>query len=130
MSNLSSIKIDGLKAIEKALSKLPEELQRTTEMAALRDGAKPILAASKNLAKQSEDEGDLMRSLGINVRKGKSGSTRGIYTARIGARKGFSRVVGTYKSRCRSYGIHGGFCPTKIRSFRHWKIPHDGRDQK
>jgi len=39
-----------------------------------------------------------MRSLGINVRKGKSGSTRGIYTARIGARGGFGRVVGTRKS--------------------------------
>jgi HK97 gp10 family phage protein len=87
-----------MKAIEKALKKLPEELKRTTETAALRDGAKPILKAAKALAKSSEDTGLLIKSLGINVRKGRSGSTRGIYTARIGARGGFGKIVGTYKS--------------------------------
>jgi len=87
------MKLEGLKEIQKALAKLPDELKRTTEMAALRDGAKPILQASKQYAKSSEDEGDLIKSLGLNVRKGKSGSTKGIYTARVGVRKGFSRVV-------------------------------------
>jgi HK97 gp10 family phage protein len=93
MSN-TAMKITGLKEIQRALNKLPLELQKTTETAALRSGAKPILTAAKSNAKSSEDTGLLLESLGVNVRKGRSGATKGIYTARIGARKGFRKVIG------------------------------------
>lgn len=96
MSPDSGIKFYGLKGIQDALKKLPAELQKTTEMVALRAGAKPILAAAKSNAKSSEDSGLLMKSLGINVRKGRSGEFRHVYTARIGARKGFKKYLGTF----------------------------------
>lgn len=92
MSNV--VKITGIREIRKALEALPKELQRTTEMVALRAGAKPILNAARTNAKSSEVTGQLIKSLGINVRKGKSGKTRGIYTARIGARRGFRVLKG------------------------------------
>ena len=92
------MKITGLKEIKRALNKLPLELQRTTETVALRAGAKPILTAAKSNAKSSEDTGLLLKSLGVNVRKGRTGATKGIYTARIGPRKGFRKVVGVRAS--------------------------------
>ena len=99
----TAMKITGLREIQRALNKLPIELQRTTETVALRAGAKPILTAAKSNAKSSEDEGLLIKSLGVNVRKGRSGATKGIYTARIGARKGFRKVIGT-RSRGKNAG--------------------------
>lgn len=88
------VKVSGIKEIRKALEKLPIDLQKTTEATALRAGAKPVLTAAKSNAKSSEDSGLLIKSLGVNVRKGRSGATKGIYTARIGPRKGFRQVVG------------------------------------
>jgi len=131
MSNV--VKITGIREIQKALEKLPKELQRTTEMVALRAGAKPILNAARTNAKSSEVTGQLIKSLGINVRKGKSGKTRGIYTARIGARRGF-RIMKGIRTSGKSQGkrlIHRqGFFPQsrcvawkQDRSHRLWSRP-------
>lgn len=94
----SVVQLHGMKQIAKSISRLPIELQRAAEVAALRGGGKIILKAAKSFAKSSEDTGLLQKSLGVTVRKGRSGKERGIYTARIGPRTGFGKTIGTHKT--------------------------------
>lgn len=80
------IKIEGAKAMEKALRRLPDDLKRSGETAVLRAGAKPINKAAK--AKVPSESGLLKKSIGINVKK-----VRGVRTARVGPRTGRGAVV-------------------------------------
>jgi len=94
----AAVQLHGMKQLAKTISRLPTELRRAAETTALRNGGKIILKSAKAHAKSSEDTGLLIKSLGVTVRKGKSGKERGIYTARIGPRTGFSRTIGVRKS--------------------------------
>ena len=87
------IEIKGISDLQKALNKLPAEMQKTVEVSALRDGGKQILAAAKSKC-PTGDNGLLKKSLGVTVRKNKRGAMRGKYTARIGARSGFAITKG------------------------------------
>jgi HK97 gp10 family phage protein len=79
---IPTVKVDGLKELQRALSKLPVELQRASETNALREGMKPVLKTAR--AKAPTDTGLLKKAMGLTVRKGKNG-----ITARVGARTGF-----------------------------------------
>jgi len=94
----AAVQLHGMKQLAKSISRLPMELQRAAETVALRNGGKIILKSAKAHAKSSEDTGLLIKSLGVTVRKGKSGKERGIYTARIGPRTGFGKTIGVRKS--------------------------------
>jgi len=94
----TGIRISGFKELDMALSKLPEELARTTEAAALREGGKPIRreVIARAPTGKGKEAGLLKRSIGLNVRKNKKGSAeKGRYTARVGPRTGFKIAVGT-----------------------------------
>jgi len=81
-----AIDIKGVASIQRALSRLPDELQRSGEAAALRAGAKPVTRAAK--AKAPTDSGLLKKSIGQNVKR-----IRGVRTARIGPRLGWGKEV-------------------------------------
>lgn len=86
---IPSIKLDGMRELQIALEKLPKELRRTAESAALRGGMEPVRKAAKaNLAK-SQDTGLLRSALGLTVKK----TRKGQLTARVGARSGFKKSV-------------------------------------
>lgn len=89
-----AIEIRGIKAVEAALKKLPKELQRTTEMSALRAGMTPVKKSAISNAPEGKDKdhGLLKKSIGLNVRKNKK---TGQYTARVGPRTGFKISIGT-----------------------------------
>lgn len=90
------IHIDGIRNVARALERLPRELQRNAEMSALRQGGKPVLTAAKANAAGSMRTGLLRKSIGITVRKNKTGKFRGAYTARIGPRTGFAKTIGVF----------------------------------
>lgn len=83
----------GMDDLRKALDKLPPELAKTAEKAALRDAMKPVAAAAKANAGSSKDSGLLQESIGITVRKVRSGRMRGEHTARVGPRGGRGRRI-------------------------------------
>ena len=85
------MKITGTRELQRALSRLPDELQRGAESAALRGGAKPITTAAKAKAPVGTGvhAGLLKKSIGANVKK-----VKGVTTARVGARKGWRVKVG------------------------------------
>jgi len=80
------MKLTGIKEMNRALSRLPDEMKRSGETAVLRAGAKPILKSAKG--RVAIESGLLKKSLGTNVKK-----VRGQTTARIGARKGRGKEV-------------------------------------
>lgn len=85
---ITQVKIEGVREISRRLEKLADNYVKRAEKAALKSGAGPILKSSKNYAQASRDTGLLTRSLGISVRK-----VGGNFTARVGARSGFRKVV-------------------------------------
>jgi HK97 gp10 family phage protein len=82
---VQSIRIEGIQGLAMALERLPAELQRAAESAVLRSGAKPIHKAAKSNASRSKDSGLLMKSIGITVKKTRTGQL----TSRVGVRSGF-----------------------------------------
>lgn len=88
-----SISRSSLQGIRKRLADLPQELIKASESAVLRAGAKPIQTAAK--AKAPVGTGLLKKSIGMRVKK-----TKGIYTARVGPRKGFKgKPLGKKKNK-------------------------------
>ena len=85
-----SFKMDGFDRLEKALSKLPKELRDGVERTALRAGAKPIETKAKSGAPVTS--GLLRSSIGVVVKKIKSGKLAGTLSARVGARTGFGET--------------------------------------
>jgi HK97 gp10 family phage protein len=83
---IPTVRVDGLKELQRALTKLPVELQRASETNALREGMKPVLKTARATA--PSDTGLLKKAMGLTVRKGKNG-----ITARVGARTGFKKQV-------------------------------------
>jgi HK97 gp10 family phage protein len=83
---IPTVRVDGLRELQRALAVLPAELQRQSESTALREGMKPVLKASRAAAPigKGSDKGLLKKSIGLTVRKGKNG-----ITARVGVRSGF-----------------------------------------
>lgn len=84
-----AIKLDGMKELQRAIERLPKELQRTVEASALRAGMGPVRKAARANLNKSKDSGLLQKSLGLTVRK----TRRGQLTARVGARSGFTQMV-------------------------------------
>ena len=84
-----NIKLSGMSDLRRALEKLPKELRRTTESAALRAGATPIRKAAKANLSGVKDTGLLQKALGLTVKKTRAGQL----TARVGPRSGFAQVV-------------------------------------
>lgn len=91
---IPSIKLSGMRELQTALEKLPKELRRTAESAALRGGMEPVRKAAKGNLAKSKDTGLLQSALGLTVRK----TRKGQLTARVGARSGFKKSV-TRKGR-------------------------------
>ncbi len=94
----AGVRLSGFKELDRALSKLPEELAKTAEAAALREGMKPVKreVTARAPTGKGKEAGLLKRSIGLNVRKNKRGSAeKGRYTARVGPRTGFKIAVGT-----------------------------------
>lgn len=85
-----NFKMDGFDQLEKSLSKIPKELRDGVERTALRAGAKPIEKRAK--AGVPVASGLLQKSIGVAVKKNKSGSNAGNLSARVGARTGFKEV--------------------------------------
>jgi HK97 gp10 family phage protein len=81
-----TISVTGIGSLQRALNRLPDELQKGGESAALRGGAKPITKAAR--AKAPQDSGQLRKSIGYNVK-----TIKGKRTARVGARKGWKAEV-------------------------------------
>lgn len=94
MNQMPSIKLDGVHHIARELARLPVEIRKTAETAALRAGGKPILDAARGNCPVG-DRGLLKKSLGLTVKKNRSGQLKGEYTLRVGARTGFAEVSGT-----------------------------------
>lgn len=86
-------KMTGFKDIEKALDKLPEEVAKTTERAALRDAMIPVRDSAKANAARFRDSGLLAESINVRVSKIRSGKLRGEITARVGPRGGHGRWI-------------------------------------
>lgn len=84
----SAIKITGARSLAQALERLPQELAKNAETTALREGMKPVLAKAR--ASAPTRTGQLKKSLGLTVRKGKRGANAGQFTARVGPRGGFA----------------------------------------
>jgi HK97 gp10 family phage protein len=83
---IPTVRVDGLRELQRALAALPKELQRTSETTALREGMKPVLKTARAIA--PKDSGLLKKAIGLTVRKGKNGMT-----SRVGARTGFRQQV-------------------------------------
>lgn len=96
------IKLEGVQHIARALDRLPIEVRATAEKSALRAGGKPILNAAKAMCPVGEN-GLLKKSIGLTVRKNRSGALRGQFTLRVGPRTGFAIVKGV-----RSKGKNAG----------------------
>ena len=87
-TNQIRLKLDGFEDLRLTLLKLPLQLQKRAEVAVLRAGGVPIRKAAKRFAAASKDSGLLMKSIGLNVKK-----VKGVYTVRVGPRKGFRQIV-------------------------------------
>jgi len=87
-----NFKMDGFKQLEKSLSKLPKALADGVERTALRQGAKPIEKKAK--ASVAVSSGLLKQSIGISVKKSRGGANKGNLSARVGARTGFTKIIG------------------------------------
>jgi len=92
----TSVKISGLRELARTIDRLPAELKKRAEVPVLRAGAKPINQAAKRRVSVGNEEfpGLLKKSLGIVVKK-----LKGIYSARIGARTGFKKSLGSKIAR-------------------------------
>jgi HK97 gp10 family phage protein len=92
----TAIKITGINQLRRTIDRLPAELKKRAEVPVLRAGAKPINQAAKRKVNVGNEEfpGLLKKSLGIVVKK-----VKGIYSARIGARTGFKKSLGTKIAR-------------------------------
>lgn len=95
------MKIEGINTVLRAIDRLPEELRKGAEKKVLQSAGAVIRKAAKSNAPvrskveaaQGWQPGLLKKSIGLNVKK-----VRGTYTARIGPRTGFRRVVGIRES--------------------------------
>ena len=81
-----SIKMTGMRELNRAFKRLPGELKKGGEKAVLRAGAKPINVAAKSRAPVGS--GLLKKSIGTNVKK-----VDGEVTARVGPRSGWKKEV-------------------------------------
>jgi HK97 gp10 family phage protein len=97
---IPTVKVDGMKELQRALAALPAELQRQSETTALREGMKPVLKTARALAPigRGPHKGLLKKSIGLTVRKGKNG-----ITSRVGARSGFKIEIGKQTARSNRY---------------------------
>ncbi len=86
ITNGMSIKMHGMRELNRAFKRLPDELKKSGEKAVLRAGAKPINVAAK--AKAPVGTGLLKKSIGTNVKK-----VDGEVTARVGPRSGWKQEV-------------------------------------
>lgn len=98
-----SIKVTGINDLRRAMDRLPAELKKRAEVPVLRAGAKPIHKSAKAKAPVGNEEhpGQLKKSLGITVKK-----LRGVYSARVGARTGYSVTLKNGKKKDPSKYIH------------------------
>lgn len=94
----ATVKIEGIKNLQRSLASLPDALQKAAEKAVLRSGGKIIEKSAKSKVPTSTQfylhSGLLRDSIGTNVKK-----VRGITSARIGPRKGFRVKIGTAVAR-------------------------------
>ncbi len=88
MSASSHFDQASIRDVERAISLLPRELQKSAETAALRAGAAPIHKAAKRHAASNKDSGLLQRSITTSVK-----TVRGEKSARIGPRTGMRQMV-------------------------------------
>jgi len=87
---MMQFKMDGFMQLEKALSKLPKQIRDGVERTALRTAAKAIEKRAKASAPTSS--GLLKKSIGVTVKKNKSGKNSGSLSARVGARTGYAET--------------------------------------
>jgi HK97 gp10 family phage protein len=83
-------KMSGFDQLEKSLSKLPKEFRDSVERTALRVAAKAIEKRAK--AGAPVGSGLLKKSIGVTVKKNKSGKNSGSLSARVGARTGYAET--------------------------------------
>ena len=91
-----SVKIDGLKELQQALSQLPLEIQKNPLRSAVSAGAKVILDEAIRRAPQGET-GNLRKALYRYRSRSQSG--RGQETFLVGVRKGKKNYVDSAKNR-------------------------------
>jgi HK97 gp10 family phage protein len=82
----TTIKIEGIAELKRALGKLPKSLQAAGEKSALRGGAFLISKAAKSRAPVAS--GHLKKAIGISVK-----TVKGRTTARIGAKSDRKTVI-------------------------------------
>jgi HK97 gp10 family phage protein len=99
----NAVKITGINQLRRTIDRLPAKLKKRAEVPVLRAGAKPIHTAAKRKVPTGtgESPGLLKRALGITVKK-----VKGIYSARIGARTGYSVKIKSGKKKDPSKYIH------------------------
>jgi HK97 gp10 family phage protein len=92
--NSANLKLTGFKELEAALLKLPPELAKTVEAAALRAGMVPVRKAAIGYAGKSKRTGLLQKSIGLTVRRiRRKMQYVNRYTARVGPRGGFRQPL-------------------------------------
>lgn len=95
----STVKIEGLKELQAALSRLPRELDRKVLNAALMAGARPMVAAIK--ARAPVDTGTLARNIRARPVRPYPGNTA---TVEIGVRRLNKRQVNLLREKARKAG--------------------------
>lgn len=105
----TQLKITGAKEISKILKQFPDEVAEKAEKMVVKSGAAPIARKAKSLAPKGE-QGLLKKSTGSNLKKSK-----GVWSARIGARSGFRTAVTTKDGKVKMLNpakyqhiVHGG----------------------